>query len=403
MTQQEIELRDFLVNTSNEISSKVEGYKKEVKTVKASVSEMAEDLNRLKEGAVNRTSKKAPMVDKTELADFIGKTFNSDGRKTSMAASFKLSPGLVFKTADIFGYDNFFGSPADTSVVSRTIDPTFYEAQRKKNLIIDYMPIGTVDTPKMLYVEKVHTSGGADWISSGGKKPQRSFEITTTEAVAKKIAIFGTIEDKLLRDLPSVENWIQSDFSSEMREQLNYGLLNGDGSNDDTLGLLQNAVTFTVTSAFSNAIVDPNTVDAICAACASMRESKETPGQIFVSYNTYYSLFVIKDGQGRYQNANLVYQNSMGQIFVAGVPVIPVDSDDVDDEHFLLLSIDPGFKIFAYRDLIFERGLNGEDFQYDRTSYRSYQEVISYIPEHRYDSVMYDSWTNVLNAIDSGS
>jgi hypothetical protein len=53
--------------------------------------------------------------------------------------------------------------------------------------------------------------------------------------------------------------------------------------------------------------------------------------------------------------------------------------------------------------LILERGLNADDFRNDRTSFRCFQEVLSYIPEHRFNSVMYDSFENVLSAIETTS
>jgi hypothetical protein len=45
--------------------------------------------------------------------------------------------------------------------------------------------------------------------------------------------------------------------------------------------------------------------------------------------------------------------------------------------------------------------LNGEDFRYDRTSYRGYQEVLSYIAEQRENSVVYDTLANIATGIEA--
>jgi hypothetical protein len=58
------------------------------------------------------------------------------------------------------------------------------------------------------------------------------------------------------------------------------------------------------------------------------------------------------------------------------------------------------FKIRNFGPLVFERGLNGEDFRHDRTSFRAYQEVLSYIPSHRYNGVLYDAIQTIITAID---
>jgi hypothetical protein len=47
--------------------------------------------------------------------------------------------------------------------------------------------------------------------------------------------------------------------------------------------------------------------------------------------------------------------------------------------------------------------MNGEDFREDKTSYRGYQEVLSYLPEQRQNSVMYDTLANIALGIEAAS
>jgi hypothetical protein len=51
--------------------------------------------------------------------------------------------------------------------------------------------------------------------------------------------------------------------------------------------------------------------------------------------------------------------------------------------------------------MVFERGLNDEDFRYDRTSFRGYQRFLTFIPEQRENSVLYDTWANVQAGIEA--
>ena len=228
----------------------------------------------------------------------------------------------------------------------------------------------------------------------------RSFRVTSTQVEAKKIAIFGTVHDKLLRDVPSLENWIREDFTDEMREGYNDGLLNNNPAVDPLapLGLKQNAILYADTTPFTNTILGANEIDAIIAAIAYQASLKEQTVMAVVSSSVYFRLFALKDLEGRYQNNNLVYTNTQGQIFIAGIRVVMADVEDIPDTHLLLIAAN-GFRIKNYRSLVFERGLNGEDFRYDRTSFRAYQEVLSYIPSHRYNSVLYDTFSNIITAI----
>lgn len=379
------------------------------------INEVIEEVRRLKDNSGGSGSTRKPLVDATEIKAFVEKTFDSEGRKTSNHASFKINLfPAVNKAAEIMG-ENFYAGGPDTVAdvfTGRVIDPRLYEPSRKRNLILDHIPITPVSAPTLYYMEKKLISGdsgsssdtgAADFITVAGAKPGRSFRVTTGKAEAKKAAILATVADKLLRDIPSFENWIRNDLVPEVLHEYNDKLLNADGTGNDPLGLLENAIGFSVSTAFANAIPNPNLIDTLVAACASMRALKEQPGRILISDDNFYKLFVLKDQQSRYQNANLVYTNARGQVYVAGVPVFGVDDDDIDSDHFLLLGADLGFKVNNYNSLVFERGLNGEDFKYDRTSFRCFQEVLSYIPTHRYNSVMYDTLQNVESAIDSGS
>lgn len=388
------------------------------------ISEMQEDLQKRKE---TPGKDKIRFFDPEEVQKFLKDTFfnpkEPKSDKTTTMTSFKLNTSLVFKNgrkvnkaAEVMGYPDFFqGADTDaTAFTGRFIDSTLYDIPRKPNLILDYFPIQSIGVPTLVYLEKVEISGesdsstdtgGADWIASGDEKPMRSFRVQSQKVEAKKIAIFGTVHDELLQDLPSLETWLREDFTDEMREEYNDGVLNNNPSVDPNapLGLKQNAIQYSVTTAFNGTILEANYIDAIIAAAAYMRSLREMPGVAYISSDVWYAIHILKDTDARYLNSNMVYTNGLGELFIAGVKVVPADADDVPSTHLLLVANPSGFNIKNYGPLVFERGLNGEDFRNDRTSFRAYQRVLSYISQHRYNSVLYDTFANIIGAIASGS
>lgn len=408
------DFEDLRKNLGNWDGETVESCMKKINT---QLTEMQEDVSRSKDTGAKG---KFQLFDSGEVKKFAESVFDENGAKSSKQASFKINNaflmgGFVSKAAEIMGYPDFFegvpGVTTDwTAFTGRVVDPTLYQRKRKRNFILDNFTIPSIAAPTLIYLEKMEIAGedgsvedvgGADWIVPGAQKPMRSFRVTSTKVEAKKLAIFGTVHDDLLKDIPSLENWIREDFTAEMREAYNDALLSNDpGVDPDApLGLTKNAIQYADTTPFNNTILDANEIDAILAAIAYMASLEEEPMMAVVSSSVYYKLFALKDNQARYQNANLVYTNSRGQIFVAGVPVILAGADDVPDTHLLLIGVD-GFQIRNYESLVFERGLNGEDFRYDRTSFRAYQKVLSYIASHRYNSVLYDTFSNIITAID---
>lgn len=406
------DLTDLKKNIGNWDGETVESAMKKIndanEKIHKQLEEMAEDVAKTKENGQSSKGK-LQLVDHDEVKKFIADTF-VDGRKTSNKASFKINGNIVFKAAEIMGYpQTFAGSAEITAFTGSFIDPILYQRARKKNFILDNMPIESIGVPTLIYLEKLEVAGddgsvedvgGAAWIVSGGQKPMRSFRLTSTQVEAKKVAIFGTVHDKLLRDVPSFENWLREDFTDEVRETYNDGLLNNNPGVDPLapLGLKQNAIQYADTTPFNNTIEEANEIDAIVAAAAYMTSLKEQPALAVVSSSIYFKLFVLKDLQARYQNSNLVYTNAQGQIFIAGIRVAMADTEDIPDTHLMMIGVS-GFKIKNYGTLVFERGLNGEDFRFDRTSFRAYQEVLSYIASHRYNSVLYDTFVNIITAI----
>lgn len=378
------------------------------------IAEMQEAAQVEKEKTEGK-AKKGDVLKKEDVAAFVKATFGDDakhGTKTSNPAKIEL------KAAETFGYATFFEGGADTVVdafTGRMVDPTLYQRKRKRNMILDHFQIRTIAVPKLIYLIKVEDgddegtssgdSGSADWIASGEIKPKRSFRVTTGEAEAKKVAIFGTVEDKLLRDVSSLENWIREDFIDEMREAYNDGLLNNDpGTDPDApLGLKTNAIQYSATPGYNNAFTanTTNYIDQLFAAFALMAYNKEEAGMAFVASDVYYRIMHLKDSEQRYQNNNLVYTDALGRLFIGGVEIIWVDEEDIPGTNVMVIARDLGFKIYNYGALVFERGLNGEDFRYDRTSFRGYQEVLSFIPENRENSVLYDTWANIKAAIEA--
>lgn len=410
-------------DTFDKLNAKIEELEKELKTgedikdIDARITKINLENERLhnavkqleldklkeeaKEGGVDRSKQRAQF--EKALREFSksiaeGRVFKENGKPLEL---------VIPKEVDEFTYPNTFEDGSEVSAFTgREIDPVLYSRRRKTNIILDYFDIRTINVPELIYLRKVDVDpdeeidyGGAAWIACGSSKPPRRFTLDTGVAKAKKVAIFNTIDDCLLEDVPSFLNWVRDDFNQEMDEAINSGLLNG-GDSNTPLGLKENAVTFVPTPAFDETIADPNEIDAIFAMAATMAENRETPAIVFVAKGVYYKIMALKDNNGRYQNNSLVYVNNLGELYIGGIRVVPVDSEDVDYNNALMIGADPGFKIRAYGGRTIETGLNKDDFEKDKTSIRGYQRFLSYIPEDRENSVMYDTWDNILSAIE---
>lgn len=389
-------------------------------SIHAQIAEMQEKALEDKEKEKGANGPKAKFVTRKQVEDFVKDTFGSavKGEQTDKSRKETSIELNTNKAAEDFSYATFFeGGPAtdQTAFTGRLIDPELYQRRRKTNIILDYFDIRTISVPTLIFLVKIEDgddadsssgdSGSAAWIECGAEKPKRSFRVTTGEAKAKKIAIFGTIDDCLLQDVASLERWVREDFADEMREGINSGILSNNPSVDPDApqGLTYAAVQYEVTPAFNNTFAASTStfIDQLIAVFAFMRHNREEAATAFVSADVWYRIHALKDTNDRYQNQNLVYTNNLGQIFIAGVLIVPVDHEDVPSTHLLVIGKDLGFKIYAYGSMTFERGFNNDDFRHDRTSYRGFQRFLTYMPTHREKSVVYDTFANVKAAIEA--
>lgn len=396
--------------TSKQVLDSMEKINTQNASILKQIEELQEESAKAKE-TPGQKGKMRKMFATEDVKAFIAATFK-DGEKTQNPASIELN----IKAPETFGYPEFFDGGEDTDTTAftgRFIDPELYKIRHKRNMILDHFRIETINVPTLIYLQKEEVGdsasisgdpGGAEWILSGAPKPKRSFRVSSARVDAKKVAIFGTVEDELLQDVASLENWIREDFVEQMRETINDGLLNNNPAvnADAPLGLKVNAIQYSTTPAFADSFEDPTYIDALIACFALLAYLREEAGMAFVSSDVWYRIHALKDTMERYQNNNLIYTDRLGRLYIAGVLVEWVDQEDVPSTHVMVVGRDLGFKIKAYGNMVFERGLNGEDFREDKTSFRGYQRFLSYIPSNRENSVLYDTWTNIFAGIGSG-
>jgi len=401
-------LKDGLTTmTSKQVLDSMEKINKQNASILKQIEELQEESAQAKE-VTGKKGKVRKLFLTEDVKKFISDTFK-DGEKTQTPASIELN----MKAAEDFGYPQFFEGGEDTDTTAftgRFIDPELYKIRHKRNMILDHFMIQTINVPTLVYLQKEEIGdsesvsgdpGSAEWILSGAPKPKRSFRVSSARVDAKKVAIFGTVDDELLMDVASLENWIREDFVEQMREAINDGLLNNNPAvnPEAPLGLKVNAIQYSTTPAFADSFTDPTYIDALIAIFALMAYNREDAGMAFVSSDVWYRIHALKDTMERYQNNNLIYTNNLGQLFIAGVRIEWVDQEDVASTHVIVIGRDLGFKIKAYGSMVFERGLNGEDFREDKTSFRGYQRFLSYIPSNRENSVLYDTWENIFAGI----
>ena len=167
---------------------------------------------------------------------------------------------------------------------------------------------GTSATPPT-----IDRTAGAQTVHAGGLFPETSLTTVATILSARKLAIFTTIIDELLADFPTFKQYLDVELTRQITDAENWQLLNGDGTGDNLLGLLNQPGT--LSRAFNG-----TALDTIEQGITDLRNGPSycEPDAIIINPSTWSGIRRTKNTLGNY------ILGDPGQTTVSDVWGIPV-------------------------------------------------------------------------------
>lgn len=169
--------------------------------------------------------------------------------------------------------------------------------------------ISTVFSDSLTYIQYVETgsTGSIDEQTEGSAKSRREYSFTEVKTVQKYIAGFAQFSKQFARNLPFLQNTLPKMLLRDFyKEENNYFI--------DT-------VASTATGDTTTAETDD--VKQIIDYIANLGQSNFTPSYGVVNYRAMAGLQKLTYTNGYYQGSGGVMVSPVGQINIAGVPIIP--------------------------------------------------------------------------------
>lgn len=199
-------------------------------------------------------------------------------------------------------------------------DRTIVQALRVRLTVADLLGQGSISGNAVSYLVEGAMEGDFTTVAEAGAKPQIHFVNPTqvTDAL-KKIAGFIKLTDEFLEDA----DFLVSEINNRLLYQLGYfeeqQLLNGSGSGNNVLGLLNRSGIQTETSA-SFATTPTDWADAIFRAMTKVEVNSGFPADGLIIHPTDYQTFRLqKDANKQYFGGGFF----QGQYGIGGVPEKP--------------------------------------------------------------------------------
>lgn len=198
-----------------------------------------------------------------------------------------------FKAAtDTQATPSVFQTPLLTDV-DRTIVRGF-----RRPVVSDLLGVGTLSGNAVSYFVEGTVEGGFATVAAGGQKPQMHFADPTARTDAlKKIAAWFDMQDEMVEDVPF---WV-SEINNRGLHLLSLAeenqLINGDGTGQNILGLLNRSGIQTETQAAA----PDSAQDAIFRAMTKVQTATGlAPDAVIINPADYQALRLAKDENGQY-------------------------------------------------------------------------------------------------------
>lgn len=194
-------------------------------------------------------------------------------------------------------------------------DRTVVQAPRVRLTIDDLLAQGPISGNAISYLVEGAREGGFATVAEGGAKPQMHFVNPTQKTDAlKKIAGFITLTDEFLEDADFLKTEIDTRLLYELAYIQEQQLLNGDGTGQNLLGVLNRSGLQTEASGGPS-----DNFDAVFRAMTKVETNAQLPVDGLVIHpNDYQRFRLTKDGNqqyygggpfaGQYANDGLVLQ-----------------------------------------------------------------------------------------------
>ncbi|BCW76260.1 phage major capsid protein [Arthrobacter sp. NicSoilB11] len=220
--------------------------------------------------------------------------------------------------------------------------------------ILSYIPQKTITAGSVDFLTHTSTTGAAATVARGGLKPELLIDWTPTTLTARKIAVQSGVPDEVLADFSTFLAYLTSELSRSVIDAENAQILNGDGTGENLLGLLNTSGMLTRAKATDTAL------DAVEQAIADLRTgpSYVDPDLLVFHPTTWSSIRRSKDTAGRYllgADPTAAEANTLWGLPVAVTTTMPVGTG-------LIGNLAEGTQAFIRQGITTDMGVSTDDF-----------------------------------------
>lgn len=347
-----------------------------------------------KDGKVSVKSIESQIED--QLKDFVKK--DGSGREyLDLKGACKASDNGKRKKIHIIATKDAVTTAGANLIAGVAVDPSISAPPRAESDIRDYANVAQTSSRSLTYGELYDVTGDAEWVPEGGLKPSMNAKVREVTVNAGKVALTVKLTEETLADLPQLVAEVRSEVLNRIGIAEEEGILYGDGTNGEIVGVFNDIPEFTLTGL---SVDKPNNFDAIIAAytqIASVSKLNYRPNLVRVNPIDLANMKLTKDDNGQYLFPPFSLAN--GEI-ISGLRIVPSNSMELGE---FVIGDFRYLNIRDYINLSVEFGWENDDFTKNMVTMIAEKRLLAYIKSNYLTAFVKGNYNTIKEAIDSSN
>lgn len=285
-------------------------------------------------------------------AKSIGAQFTESDDFTNLASKGRGSARLNLKATITSATTNAAGSAGDAIVVDRR--PEIIQPAQRTLTIRDLLLPGRTSSNAIEFVQEVGFTNSAATVAEGAQKPQSDIQFDLVTTNVRTIAHWFAASKQVLADIPMLQSYIDTRAMYGLKYVEEAQFLNGNGTSQNILGLLPQAIPFNEVGLSEGA---DTKLDTIRRAALQVRLAEYAATFIVLHPSDWASLELSKDSTGRYLLVSVPTTGAEMRIWRLAV----VETTAMPEGQFLV-GATMGAQVFDREDAVVEVSTEHDDF-----------------------------------------
>lgn len=259
--------------------------------------------------------------------------------------------------------------------------------------IMEISNVGTTTSKFVTYIAQ-DTLSTTGFVAEAVAKANGQVQYTEVSVAVKKVAGFIKVSKEMLADLSFVQAEINNDLIESVLQNIDNGLLNGNGVGATLDGVLNQATPWAA-GIFAGAITNPSVIDVLRVAKAQVEGGDFNPTHIVLHPDDVARIEMSKTTQGEYTYPNFAV-GMAPNMQLSGLIIVP--STNMTADNFLVGDFSK-FNVRMREGVNIQVGYEGDDFARNMVSILAEARLCSFVKQNDVAAFVTGDFTTAIAAL----